>query len=155
MKAVAEWLEAYGDSHQNAINKAIHWICVPLIVLSLVGLLWSIPVPDAFASVSPWLNWASVSLLAALIYYFALSPSLAIGLLVFGAALLALTAWLDQLATPLWAISAAIFIAAWIGQFIGHILEGKKPSFFEDLQFLLIGPMWLLAFVYRQLRIPF
>lgn len=155
MKAVSKWLEAYGDSHQNATNKAIHWICVPLIVLSLVGLLWSIPVPDAFASISPWLNWASVSLLAALIYYFFLSPSLGIGLLVFGVALLALTAWLDQLATPLWAISAAIFIAAWIGQFIGHILEGKKPSFFEDLQFLLIGPMWLLAFVYRQLKIPF
>ncbi len=155
MKPVSEWLDAYGESHQNATNKTIHWICVPLIVLSVVGLLWSIPVPAALAAASPWLNWASISLLAAVIYYFVLSFSLGLGLLGFAVALLAVTAWLDQLPAPLWAISAAIFIAAWIGQFIGHILEGKKPSFFQDVQFLLIGPMWLMSFVYRRLRIPF
>ena len=155
MKPVSEWLEAYGESHQNPTNKAIHWICVPLIVLSVVGLLWSIPVPQGFAGVSPWLNWASAALLASVVYYFALSFSLGLGLLGFGVMLMALTAWLDSLPAPLWAISAVIFIGAWLGQFVGHILEGKKPSFFQDLQFLLIGPMWLMSFVYRQLRIPF
>ena len=155
MKPVSEWLDAYGESHQNPTNKAIHWICVPLIVLSVVGLFWSIPVPQAFAGVSPWLNWASAALLASSIYYFALSFSLGLGLLGFGAMLLALTAWLDSLPAPLWAISAVIFAGAWLGQFVGHILEGKKPSFFQDLQFLLIGPMWLMSFIYRQLRIPF
>ena len=42
-----------------------------------------------------------------------------------------------------------VFVLAWIGQFIGHLIEGKRPSFFKDLQFLLIGPAWLMAFVYR------
>ena len=52
-----------------------------------------------------------------------------------------------------WRLSLAIFIVAWIGQFIGHKIEGKKPSFFEDLQFLLIGPAWLLSFIYNKLGI--
>ena len=155
MKPVNEWLDAYGESHQNATNKAIHWVCVPLIVLSVIGLLWSIPVPDGFSELSPWLNWASLTLMAAVAYYFALSISLGLGLLAFGVALLAVTAWLEGLPAPLWAVSLAIFVVAWIGQFIGHIVEGKKPSFFEDLQFLLIGPMWLMSFVYRRLGIPF
>lgn len=43
----------------------------------------------------------------------------------------------------LW-IYSAIFVVAWIAQFYGHHVEGKKPSFFADLQFLMIGPLWLL-----------
>jgi uncharacterized membrane protein YGL010W len=70
-------------------------------------------------------------------------------------AMMATVNWLDGFATPLWVISLAIFVIAWIGQFIGHVVEGKKPSFFKDLQFLMIGPAWLLGFVYRRLGIPY
>jgi uncharacterized membrane protein YGL010W len=56
---------------------------------------------------------------------------------------------------PLWLISILIFAVAWIGQFIGHNIEGKKPSFLKDLQFLLIGPMWLLSFIYKKLNIAY
>ena len=49
----------------------------------------------------------------------------------------------------------AIFVLAWIGQFIGHKIEGEKPSFFEDLQFLLIGPDWLLGAIYQKLGIRY
>lgn len=55
----------------------------------------------------------------------------------------------SQLPIRLWLLSVIVFVIAWIGQFVGHQIEGKKPSFFKDLQFLLIGPLWLLAFVYR------
>jgi len=155
MRTVTEWLGEYGASHQNPTNKLLHWLCVPPIVLSVMGLLWSLPVPAALAAVSPWLNWATLTAAAALIYYLVLSPALAAGILLAFLALLGLTAALARLPWPLWATSLAIFVVAWIGQFIGHAIEGKRPSFFKDLQFLLIGPLWLLAAAYRRLGLSY
>lgn len=149
MRSIHEWLDEYGESHRNPVNKRIHWVCVPAIVLSVIGLLWSLPVPSAFAAVSPALNWAVLVAMAAVVYYFALSVPLALGAAVVLALLLLAAAGLDRLATPLWVTSIVIFVVAWIGQFIGHHIEGKKPSFFKDLQFLMIGPLWLLAAAYR------
>ncbi|MDH3646610.1 MAG: DUF962 domain-containing protein [Gammaproteobacteria bacterium] len=154
MPTVDAWLNEYGESHQNPTNKFLHWICVPLIVLSLIGMLWSIPVPVAFERTSPLLNWGMIFLLASLIYYFIMSLSLAIGMIFFTVGTVLLINWLDGLSTPLWAISLSVFVAAWIGQFIGHIIEGKRPSFFKDMQFLMIGPIWLLSAVYKKLGIP-
>jgi uncharacterized membrane protein YGL010W len=155
MRTVNEWLGEYGASHQNPTNKVLHWICVPPIVLAVMGLLWSLPVPDAFSAVSPWLNWATLVALAALVYYFVLSPSLAVGLLIAFIVLLLITQGLARLPWSLWITSLTLFIVAWIGQFVGHAVEGKRPSFFRDLQFLLIGPLWLLAAVYRKFRLPY
>jgi uncharacterized membrane protein YGL010W len=155
MRSVADWFGEYGASHANPTNKLLHWVCVPLIVLSLLGLLWSIPVPNAFAAVSPWLNWATLAALAALIYYLALSVRLAVGIALGFALMFAIVNALDSLAWPLWATSIAIFVLAWIGQFIGHAVEGKRPSFFKDLQFLMIGPLWLLGSLYRRLGIAY
>jgi uncharacterized membrane protein YGL010W len=155
MRGVSDWLTEYGCSHENPTNKLLHWICVPPIVLSVMGLLWSAPVPAAFSAVSPWLNWATLAGAAAVVYYAVLSPSLALGVLGAFLVLLAITQWLARLPWPLWLTSLAIFVLAWIGQFIGHALEGKRPSFFKDLQFLLIGPLWLLAAVYRRLSVPY
>ena len=62
---------------------------------------------------------------------------------------------LAALATPLWQSCLAIFVVAWIGQFVGHAVEGRRPSFFKDLQFLLIGPLWLLSFAYRRLGLRY
>jgi uncharacterized membrane protein YGL010W len=155
MRTVSDWLSEYGTSHQNPVNKLLHWICVPPIVLSLMGLLWSVPVPASFTAVSPWLNWASLTAAAAVAYYLVLSPSLALGIALVFVVLLVIVAWLNALPWPLWATSFVIFVLAWIGQFIGHAIEGKRPSFFKDLQFLLIGPLWLLAAVYRRLSVPY
>lgn len=155
MRSVSEWLGEYGASHQNPTNKLLHWLCVPPIVLSVMGFLWSLPVPAAFAEASPWLNWATLVAAAALLYYLALSPALAAGILLAFAALLALTYELAQLPWPLWLTSLVIFVVAWIGQFIGHAIEGKRPSFFKDLQFLLIGPLWLLAAAYRRFGLSY
>ena len=155
MRTVTEWLGEYGASHQNPTNKLLHWLCVPPIVLAVMGFLWSLPVPAVFAAVSPWLNWATLFAAAALVYYFALSPALALGVLLAFAVLLLVTAALAQLPWPLWVSSLAIFVVAWIGQFVGHAIEGKRPSFFKDLQFLLIGPLWLLAAAYRRFGLSY
>jgi uncharacterized membrane protein YGL010W len=155
MRTVTDWLGEYGTSHKNSVNKLLHWICVPLIVLTLFGLLWSLPVPDLFSSISPWLNWATILASGALLYYLALSPALAAGVLVAFALLLLVTQWLATLPWPLWLTSLTIFVVAWIGQFIGHVIEGKRPSFFKDVQFLLIGPLWLLAAAYRRIGLSY
>jgi uncharacterized membrane protein YGL010W len=155
MRTVNDWLGEYAVSHQHPTNKLLHWICVPAIVLAVMGLLWAAPVPGAFAALSPWLNWALVVAAATLVYYLALSPPLAVGIALAFAGLLLLTQALTRLPWPLWQTSLAIFVVAWIGQFIGHLVEGRRPSFFKDLQFLLIGPLWLLAAAYRRLRLRY
>jgi uncharacterized membrane protein YGL010W len=155
MRSVTDWLSEYGESHQHPTNKLLHWICVPPIVLAVLGFLWSAPVPAAFAAVSAWLNWATLAAAAALVYYLVLSRALAAGVLLAFGALLAIVQALTRLPWPLWVSSLVIFVVAWIGQFIGHALEGKRPSFFKDLQFLLIGPLWLLAAAYRRFSVPY
>ncbi|UYZ60655.1 Mpo1 family 2-hydroxy fatty acid dioxygenase [Hymenobacter latericus] len=150
--ALASLLNEYGESHQNPTNKLVHWVCVPLIMFSLLGLLWSIPVPEAVQRISPWLNWATVVMVLTVVYYVRLSVPLALGMVLVSTGL-ALLLWLveAQAGLPLWAVCLIIFVLAWVGQFWGHKVEGKKPSFLKDVQFLLIGPLWLLHFVYRRL----
>jgi uncharacterized membrane protein YGL010W len=148
MRAVEEWFDEYGESHRNHFNKVVHWICVPAIVFSVVGLLWSIPVPASWRAVSPLLNFGTLIIAASVVYYL-------LGMALVSAVILAALRWLEGLTVPVWQVAAAIFVVAWIGQFIGHIIEGKRPSFFKDVQFLLIGPIWLLAAVYRSLRVPY
>ena len=155
MRSVAEWLGEYGESHVDPTNKLLHWVCVPLIVLALMGMVWSIPVPAVFTEVSPWLNWATLSAALALVYYASLSARLAIGIALAFVVMFAILNALAELPWPLWATSLFIFVAAWVGQFIGHAIERKRPSFFKDVQFLLIGPLWLLAALYRRLGIPY
>jgi len=155
MRTVTDWLGDYGASHTHRTNKLLHWLCVPPIVLSVMGLLWSLRVPEVFAQRSPWLNWATLAAAAAVVYYFALSPALALGAALSFLVLLWITQWLTGLPWPLWVTSLIIFGIAWIGQFIGHAVEGKRPSFFKDVQFLLIGPLWLLAAAYRKLSLPY
>jgi uncharacterized membrane protein YGL010W len=156
MQSIQSLLLEYGESHRNPWNKFIHWICVPAIVWTVVALLWSIPFPAALQSDIVPVNWASLALLLAQIYYFRLSMSLGLGLLLYNVLMLWLTVLVDATSPwPLWQVALAVFILAWIGQFIGHVIEGKRPSFFKDVQFLLIGPAWLMAFIYRLLGISY
>ncbi len=151
MKTIEQWLSEYDESHQNRINKILHWFCVPLIMLSLLGLFRSISIPPGFSDLPFHFNWAVVLILFSLVYYFFLSLSLAAGMLIVSAAMILVLELLAGLQTALWLISLVVFVLAWVGQFIGHQLEGKRPSFFKDVQFLLIGPLWLLSFIYRKL----
>jgi uncharacterized membrane protein YGL010W len=143
LRTASEWFEEYGQSHTHPTNERLHAVCVPLIVLSVLGLLRSLPVPRFFEPASAWLNWATLFVAAALAYYSVLSMRLAA---ITACALALMILALEGLATlpwPLWATSVALFVVGWVGQFIGHAIEGRRPSFFKDVQFLLIGPLWL------------
>jgi uncharacterized membrane protein YGL010W len=159
MRKIDKLFAEYGESHQNATNKAIHWICVPLIFFSIVGLIASIPshpVQSVLGDGNPYANWAAVGLILVLIYYVSLSISLSIGMMLFAVLCLMLANFIAQrIPTPLWVVSLIIFFVAWIGQFYGHKVEGKKPSFLKDIQFLLIGPAWLMHFIYKRIGIPY
>jgi len=139
MRTIDTLLEQYSESHRNPVNELIHMVCVPLIVFSLLGLLWALhPLVAAIAAAG------------AMVYYFKLSVPFAKGMLIMGLIMLGVLAALPPITVlPL---SIAIFVLAWVGQFIGHQIEGKKPSFFDDLRFLLIGPLFVLSFLYRRLR---
>ena len=160
MRTVDALIEEYGESHRNPTNKAIHWVCVPAIFFSTVGLFWSIPqgplngvFPGPYGSL---LNWASLGLLLTTCWYWRMSVSLALGMGAISIAMMALCVGMAAVTTiPLWQTSLIIFVVAWIGQFIGHKIEGKKPSFLKDLQFLLVGPMWLMHFIYKRLGIAY
>lgn len=155
-RSMQQWLDDYGVSHQNPTNKLIHWICVPTIYFCVVGLLYSIPVPQIAGWTSPGLV-AKVAMGLVGIFYLRLSFPIMIGMMLFSVACLFLAGWIDTNVTvlPLWAISLGLFVLAWIGQFYGHKVEGMKPSFLDDLQFLMIGPAWLMSFIYRRLGIAY
>lgn len=159
MKSIDSWFSDYGESHQNASNKLIHWFCVPVIFFSILALLSAIPAdflqapfPDVY---HPYLHWGTLLVAVALLFYLRLSLTMALGVLAFSLLCLEGIVLLEQAPWPVWKVALLLFVVAWIGQFIGHNIEGKKPSFFKDLQFLLIGPAWLLGFIYRKLGIPY
>lgn len=139
-RAIDTLLSKYSESHLNPTNELIHFVCVPVIVFTLLGLVWSI---HPFAAIA-------VTALS-LAYYVQLSKAFALGMLLMSLPMLAVLALLPP-ATVL-PLSIAIFVLAWVGQFIGHKIEGKKPSFLEDLRFLLIGPLFVLSFLYRRLNL--
>ena len=151
MRTATEWFDLYAESHQNPRNKAIHWVAIPAILVASLGLVQAIPHP--FGTV-PGLHWASLGWVLCLVFYARLSPTILVGMAVLGAAGIAWNSVLVAAGLPLATISATVFFVAWAAQFYGHKIEGKKPSFFQDLQFLLVGPAWLLQFVYRRVGVP-
>ena len=141
MRKVDELFLRYGESHRHPANEAIHWICVPLITWSVLAALWVL---------SPAVAYVGIGLAVA--FYAWLSVQIAVGML----ALFALMVYPLTIlgSNTLW-VAAAVFGLAWIGQFIGHAIEGRKPSFLEDVKFLLVGPAWLLHFIYRRVGIAY
>jgi uncharacterized membrane protein YGL010W len=135
-------IDKYSESHLNHANEIIHFVCVPAIMFSLLGILWAIHPAVAIG----------LSLLS-LVYYFTLSVPFAMGMILMSGAMLAVLYALPQ--SVILPLSIIVFVVAWIGQFIGHKIEGKKPSFFDDLRFLLIGPLFVLSFLYRRLHIAY
>lgn len=138
-RRVDQLLAHYGESHRNPVNELIHIVAVPLIMLSLLGLLQSI---------HPWVPLVVMAL--SLVYYARLSMVFLLSMLMMGLVMLAVVRAMGE-AVLTW--SVAIFVLAWIAQFIGHHIEGKKPSFFEDLQYLLVGPLFVLSVIYRRLGV--
>lgn len=161
MRRIDVLIEAYGESHQTSLNQYIHIICVPAIFFSLLGLLYAIPTQSLFSPIvsEPWLkhmNLASALIVFGMLYYFSLSIILMICMGIMSALAFAGIFAIEQSNIgPLWLVMVIIFIVGWIGQFIGHKHEGKKPSFIEDIQFLMIGPIWTLSHLLNRLGIKF
>ncbi|HCT5134503.1 TPA: DUF962 domain-containing protein [Aeromonas hydrophila] len=148
MKGIEEWFELYGQSHRHPVNVAIHKLAVPGIYLCALALLWCLPA----GPLPPSLNWAALVAIPVLAFYLRLSFALFVGMTVLTAlGLVICHSWQGTLLWP----ALAGFVLLWIVQFVGHQIEGKRPSFLADLQFLLIGPAWVLASLYRRLGIPY
>ena len=152
MRSIHDWFASYSKDHQNPTNRLIHWICVPAILWSVIALLWCLPAPGT------WFRqgmWAAFAMFGAWMFYYRASRPLGFGMLATFVLMGFLTRWLhDTLGTTqLLYLAIGVFVVAWIGQFVGHskLYEGKRPSFFTDLTYLLIGPAWVLAKLYRKL----
>jgi uncharacterized membrane protein YGL010W len=150
MKSIDQWLSEYGESHQNPTNKKVHFVCVPVIFFTVVGLLYCIKLPFSFAEGYP-VTMAHIALLFTAIYYSLLSIPLAIGMVLYGGICLLLCKVIDTAPYQLLLVSIGLFVLAWIAQFWGHKVEGKKPSFLKDLQYLMIGPAWIMSFLYKKI----
>lgn len=138
-RRVDQLLAHYGESHRNPVNERIHFVAIPLIMLSILGLL---------SALHPWLPYALV--LASLVYYARLSALFLAAMTLLSLLGLGLVYAMGE---HVLAISAVLFVAAWIAQFVGHRVEGRKPSFFEDLQYLWVGPMFVLSKLFLKLGI--
>jgi len=148
------WLSDYGDSHADIGNPGVYWLSVPILVLGTVGMLWSLPVPEEFVKISPILNWGSAFLIASMVYYFIISISLAIGMLLFVAGVTALQLWLVDSSLSLVRVSSAMFVASIIGLYFGHHERGGIKAVCHDIQLMMIAPAWLLSNFYKRLGIP-
>lgn len=159
MRTIDKLLSEYGESHQNPTNKAVHWVCVPIIFWTVTALLWAIKLPFAVPGTEIPVNISMIALTLVLVYYVTLSPALSFGMLIYSAACMALSYGVEKALAPsgfpLWALALIVFVLAWIGQFWGHKVEGKKPSFLKDLQFLLVGPAWLMSFIFKRVGINY
>lgn len=149
------WLTEFGNRHSNASNPGIYWASLLLVLIGTVGILWSLPVPDEFASISPLLNWGSAFLMASMVYYFIFSLPLGIGMLPFLLGVAALQFWFSELAIPLGQASAVMTGAGVTGLTLGHYSGGGLRAVARDVQLVMIAPLWLLSNIYRRLGIPF
>jgi uncharacterized membrane protein YGL010W len=149
-RPIDRWFASYSGDHLDKTNQAIHVFAVPAILWSVIALLWCIPAPGTLFE--PGI-WAVVAMFAAWLFYYRASRKLGLGMLVAFVAMAVPTWWLHgSLGTlGLAYLALGVFVVAWIAQFIGHRIEGRKPSFFTDLVYLLIGPAWVLSKLYRKL----
>lgn len=161
IRPIDSYFSTYAESHQNPTNKLIHWICVPLITFSLLGLVWAIPFPYfAFlGKFNGFVNWASFLIAFSIYYYTRLSPILSYCMLLATFVFAYFIVQLEKVeiagGPAMWQVCLVIFILSWIGQFIGHKIEGKKPSFLNDIKFLLIGPIWLFHFLLKKIGLKY
>ncbi len=155
MPETDSWLVEYGESHSNVGNPGIYWVAVLLLVLATVGMLWTLPVPAEFVAISPVLNWGSAFLMSAVVYYFIISISLAIGMLPFVFGVSGVQIWMSNSAYAAIPVSAGLFVLSIAGLYSGRHERGGLRAVFEDIQMMMIAPVWLLSILYRRLGIPF
>ena len=153
MREVDRLIRNYGESHTNKTNILIHAIAVPSIFLVTIGLLWSIPVPDFMQTMN--ITFAHVLAIPMLYYYFKLSGPIGAAMTLLTIVSFGVVKLLIMYDISVWLFSVVLFVIMWILQFIGHHIEGKKPSFFEDLRYLLVGPAWWWVHWLKRMNISY
>lgn len=147
MRNLQEYLDEYGASHRNPTNQIIHFVCVPAIFFSTLGLFWLIPVgrwPGLEAGVAEWVNGATLLGAISALFYLKMSlGSLAMMVLWFAVSVAGILA-IESAGWPVLWVCVAIWVAAWVVQLVGHQIEGAKPSFFKEIEFLLVGPLFVM-----------
>lgn len=146
MRNLQTFLDAYVEHHRHPLNALIHCVCVPLITFTSLALLWLVPVGrwlGLAAPLAPYVNLATLLALPIFVFYIRLSVLGALLMALWFFASVAGIVAIQAAGLPLLAISAGLWLLAWVVQIYGHKIEGKKPSFFDDLVFLLIGPLYV------------
>lgn len=154
MRDIHQWFGSYAADHQNPTNRAIHWVCVPTIMWAVIAALWTIP------SASAWTRsglWAVIAMFAAYLFYHRLSRNLgyAMALVFIVSGLIAWALYGALGPRGLLILAAALFVLAWIGQFVGHAIEGRRPAFLTNIVQLLIGPAWLMGKLMRRMGLTY
>lgn len=155
MTEIDSWLDRYEANHGDLSNPVVYWAAVPMLVLGTVGILWALPVPQQFFEISPLLNWGSAFLMATAIYYFIISLSLAIGMLPFLLGLAAFQLWLTHSLYPPLGVSLGLLVAGTVGLWLGRRGPGSFRAMLQDIQLMMIGPLWLLSTIYKRFGVPF
>ena len=134
-KTLEQWLTEYAQAHRHPVNRAVHTVCVPAILFALLALLWSVEIAGVRS--------AYLVMIVVAPFYLRLGVKASAAMAVqLAACVLILALW--PAALPLRPVALGLFIVAWIGQFVGHAIEGRRPKFLQDLTFLLIGPLWVV-----------
>lgn len=157
MRNLNQFLADYGESHEHPVNQLIHFICVPVILFSTLGLLWLVPIGQWMGlegAAGQWLNGATVLGVLSAIVYLRLGVGVLALMVGWFAASVAIILAIQNAGLPLGWISLSVWVAAWIVQVYGHKVEGKKPSFVDDLIFLLIGPIFVSVEIAGKLGFP-
>jgi uncharacterized membrane protein YGL010W len=153
-------IDQYDSFHQKPANRLINYICIPLIVFSVVGFVWSLPFPQLkfLGAYITYLNWGSFLIAFSVYYYMRLSPIISYILLLILFAVVYVVIQL-QLAEKsgylLPQVCIFIFVMANIAQFIGYRIEGKKPTFSDEFKFMLTAPIWLLSLVMKKFGVKY
>ena len=149
-RPVDRWFASYSGDHQNDTNQPIHVFAVPTILWTVVALLWCIPV---FGTLAKTGIWAALAMFFAWSYYYRLSRPLGLGMLavffVFGCLCRLLEMRLG-LTALLWT-AVAVLVAGSIALFAGFRIEGRRPGWLTAPPGLLVGPLWVLASLYRRM----
>ncbi|MGN6394288.1 MAG: hypothetical protein ACTHMI_01900 [Mucilaginibacter sp.] len=146
----------YSENYQTQSQKTIHWVCVVVIIFSLLGISWAAPFPhlDFLKNYNGFFNWSSFLIAALIYYYYRLMPTLSfvmfVVLFVFAYGITKMADWQNAGGPPLLVISAVLFIAAAVLQFSNLKLKGKSTTFLDWLKFMIISPLWVLHFVFRK-----
>lgn len=149
-RAIDRYFASYSADHRHPLNQRIHVVAVPAILWSVVALVWCVPVFGTWTRTG---IWAALAMFAAWSFYNRLSRRLGLGMLALFFFCGCVCRLIEMRVGPgvLLAAAAAVFVFAWVAQFVGHHYEGRRPSFLTDLVYLLIGPAWVMAKCYRRL----